>query len=63
MDHYRKFGERKKNINTDDFFIKDIKRQQLFVDLRELFTEYGLNITESETVIDRIQKYLDRIQK
>lgn len=47
----------------DKFFIKDIKREQLFVDLRNVFTEYGLNITESETIIDRVKRYLDKIQK
>ena len=57
-----------KNQNSNDFednyfFIKDIKKERFFVDLRKLFTDYGLTVTESETIIDRIKRYLDKIQK
>ena len=66
MFYHKGFNMKNQNSNDSEdnyFFIKDIKKERFFVDLRKLFTDYGLTVTESETIIDRIKRYLDKIQK
>lgn len=47
----------------NDNFLKSIERDNLLANIRELLVNYGLNVTESEYLVNTISSYLGTISK